>query len=320
MAVDPLYIRILNDILPDIHLPETSAFERHDAFIKAAFTAKAAYYRERTCSKEHDLSQLSKFGICLRALRILSKASPDTAALSKLVGSHPFLSSLINSVDDGAEAVELRAYANELIAKESFESRAASSSSARTPLPPQTRTLQQLKAILPSDRARLTGLSRGLAEDVTEDPQAMAEIAGSYWSGIWAARDKAPGATADYLKGYDKSLSGDPRCFPRAIDGLGFVDLINVTNNSCAGPDGVPFAVYRAAPLFYSSIAAGIFLALSEGASIPKGFNDGFLFLLPKKGTNLPDDTRPLSVTNAFNRIIASGVVSSITPALQTFL
>ena len=40
------------------------------------------------------------------------------------------------------------------------------------------------------------------------------------------------------------------------------------------------------------------------------------LFLLPKKSTGLVSDTRPLSVTNADNRILAAAVASSIMPAV----
>ena len=59
---------------------------------------------------------------------------------------------------------------------------------------------------------------------------------------------------------------------------------------------------------------------MADGHEPPSGFNDGILFLLPKKGIGTPGDTRPLSVTNAYNRIIAKGVLSCILPALIEFL
>jgi hypothetical protein len=82
----------------------------------------------------------------------------------------------------------------------------------------------------------------------------------------------------------------------------------------------VPYAVYRLGVNVYASIAAGIFNTLADGGEPPSGFNDGILFLLPKKGIGTPGDTRPLSVTNAYNRIIAKGVLSCILPALMEFL
>ena len=55
-----------------------------------------------------------------------------------------------------------------------------------------------------------------------------------------------------------------------------------------------------------------VFLELASGSPPPSGFNHGLLFLLPKKGTLLPSDTRPISVTNADNRLIAKAVVSAL--------
>ena len=75
LAEDPLFVSIVAEILPDYHFPDATAFERHDAFIDAAFAARLGYYKERTSSKEQDLSEIAKFGVCLQALRILSKDS-----------------------------------------------------------------------------------------------------------------------------------------------------------------------------------------------------------------------------------------------------
>src|SRR5690606_33276643 len=44
--------------------------------------------------------------------------------------------------------------------------------------------------------------------------------------------------------------------------------------------------------------------------------NNGLLFLLPKKKTGLVSDTRPLSVTNTDNRLLAATVAHSIMPAM----
>ena len=46
-------------------------------------------------------------------------------------------------------------------------------------------------------------------------------------------------------------------------------------------------------------------------------FSPLVLFLLPKGGTMLPLDHRPISVTNADNRLIAKALVRAITPAVQ---
>src|SRR5205823_3255699 len=60
--------------------------------------------------------------------------------------------------------------------------------------------------------------------------------------------------------------------------------------------------------------------ALLRGLTPPPGFNHGFLFLLPKKDAGLISDTRPLSVTNTDNRLLACAVARAIMPAVSTFL
>ncbi len=52
----------------------------------------------------------------------------------------------------------------------------------------------------------------------------------------------------------------------------------------------------------------------------PPGFTDGNLYLLPKKDTLLPTDTRPLAVNNCENRIIARVASLVIIPFLKKHL
>ena len=95
---------------------------------------------------------------------------------------------------------------------------------------------------------------------------------------------------------------------------------IQHTNNSCAGPTGLPFSIYRRLIDIYAPIAHGMFLELANGAHAPKAFNEGLLFLLPKSDSGLVTDTRPLSVTNSNNRIIASAAAYALQPALDKMI
>lgn len=88
------------------------------------------------------------------------------------------------------------------------------------------------------------------------------------------------------------------------------------TNNSCAGPNGVPFAYYRKVVDVFAPIALDMLNDMANGAKPPKGFNEGLLFLLPKGSSGLVTDTRPLSVTNTNNRIIAALCAKAIEPAV----
>src|SRR4051794_12384697 len=83
-----------------------------------------------------------------------------------------------------------------------------------------------------------------------------------------------------------------------------------------AGPDGVSFAAWRAAPDLAAPILLAVFKAICAGQPPPLGFNKGLLFLLPKKNTGLISDTRPISVTNTDNRILAAAVAKKIMPAV----
>ena len=95
---------------------------------------------------------------------------------------------------------------------------------------------------------------------------------------------------------------------------------IRAAGNSCAGPDGIPFICYKAVASIAATVLLGVVRALASGALPPPGYNHGLLFLLPKQGTLLPSDTRPISVTNADNRLVAKAVVKSLEPYLGRVL
>ena len=56
------------------------------------------------------------------------------------------------------------------------------------------------------------------------------------------------------------------------------------------------------------------------GDTPPPNFNGGLLYVLPKKPTNLVEDTRPLVVNNTDNRIISTCIRESITPSIDSIL
>ena len=96
-------------------------------------------------------------------------------------------------------------------------------------------------------------------------------------------------------------------------------DIINKTNDSAAGPDGIPFSIYRAFLGLYPEFAHSIhamLVCMADGALPPMGFNSARLFLLPKKAGGLIDDTRCISVTNSDNRIIATSIANAMAPAI----
>ena len=82
----------------------------------------------------------------------------------------------------------------------------------------------------------------------------------------------------------------------------------------------MPFAAWRAAPDLAVPLLFNALGCLFRGQRPPSGFNYGLLFLLPKKASGLIADTRPLSVTNTENRILAATVAHSIMPAVAALV
>ena len=95
---------------------------------------------------------------------------------------------------------------------------------------------------------------------------------------------------------------------------------IKRSNDSAAGPDGIPFAAWRANTEFAGPLLTAVLKSVCTGITPPSGFNHGVLFLIPKKPTGLVSDTRPISVTNTDNRLLASTVANLVMPAVTALV
>ena len=116
------------------------------------------------------------------------------------------------------------------------------------------------------------------------------------------------------------NLTEEDVCSEIELSWLGVVlAAIKKSSDSCAGPDGIPFSIYRAFLAKDPELAVSIhdmLVCMAGGSLPPSGFNSARLFLLPKKTGGLIDDTRCISVTNSDNRIIATAVANSMAPAV----
>ena len=92
---------------------------------------------------------------------------------------------------------------------------------------------------------------------------------------------------------------------------------IEDSNDSCARPDGIPFAVYRTLTGIAARLILGMLIDLAGGKEVPIGFNEGRLFLIPKDDSYKVLATRPISVNNSENRLVAKAMAAAITPAVQ---
>ena len=176
--------------------------------------------------------------------------------------------------------------------------------------------IQQAKIFLPSSRTSLKGLRESTDVDPTTDPKDMARIAKRFWEKIWAKPKTNKHLRERFLKGYQKKIEDIPMFTQYDI-----YQSISKSNNSAAGPDGIPFKAYRviidyATPILFE---VALDMALTE-TTPPRGFNFSRLNLLPKKSTFLPEDTRPISIPNSDNRVISTIIKNTIHDPVAAFL
>ena len=182
-----------------------------------------------------------------------------------------------------------------------------------------TNIIQDVKLELPSSRQRLVHLVEEGREPET-CPKEMAKIIKTFWRKIWSRRSNPPSASEleKFLSNYDKTIPEEH--LPQLPTLLHFYAAIEDTNNSSAGPDGIPFSCYRSLKLVAAPIMFEVFISLASGEHPPKGFNYGRLYIIPKDTSFRIDRTRPINVNNSSNRIITSVMVVVITPAMQALL
>ena len=213
-----------------------------------------------------------------------------------------------------------------------------------------TNIIKGIKAQMPSERKRLSGFVDYGAEDeeinleypdrveygegVITDSDKMASLIKVYFGKIWAKRDGAPSREEirQYLQGYGACVpTGLHPSFPNWSAGAvcssielswmeSVLGVIKGSNDSCAGPDGVPFAVYRSLPSICCPFLLDIIIELAKGTKPPDWFNLGRLFLIPKDDSGKVLNHRPITVNNSDNRLVASVLAGVITPACQAII
>ena len=133
---------------------------------------------------------------------------------------------------------------------------------------------------------------------------------------IWSHVDPEKEVISDYLRDYTKHIERSP---PKMSEEH-FRTVMSKPRDSSIGPDGIPFSVYRslvdiAAPLLYRYA-----LSIAIKGRTNRSFNYTNLFFFPKDDSGRVDRTRPISVSNTDNRIIANVVRHLISPALGRLL
>jgi ribonuclease HI len=180
--------------------------------------------------------------------------------------------------------------------------------------------VSRARSLLPSTRSRITHLRARLEDDPTDDPHEMGDITSAYYGEVWKKNHDLP-PREDMIAYVTKRLGKvPPELQPEKISADLFAETINGSNNSCAGPSGIPFSAYRAylrEDFRIAELGAAIVNSMGKGDLPPVGFNYGRLFILPKDDSCTIDKTRGLSVTDAFNRLAAASMVKVLEPAFD---
>jgi hypothetical protein len=284
-------------------------FEELQLWKQAARDSVKAFFRDKKRVISSYADSTAELSATLKLLRICTSTPfrPDAARAYLL--RHQALNEHVTIMPSGAplhlpDTTRLRAHFMSLI-----QPVETPSDVVEPELPPSStptssnsfqRNLTKLKTTLPS----LRQIHR---RDIVED----------FWGEIWSERSDAPSETP--LDGY---LEDHPVRVPRnLLPALPSADLVLDgvlhTNNSCPGPDGVPFAFYRSCSTVVAPLIRSIMVFIAGGGKPPSGFNHSRLYLLPKDSSLQISSTRPISVTNCENRVIAYLTVQSLTPAIQ---
>ena len=312
---------------PSGHKKKTKGISRWiaDSPSFSTFVEKLWVPRARKCP----FNDLSKFkSVLLKASHFTSLFHTPPSTSNLLLSQHLTLSNLVNTIPQDASRITkllcLNPSLGDLITKREGIWIPVGLSDAvqellmdKTPRPAHaSNLLRDMSQSLPSNRKTLSSLRADPDDPPVFDAQGKSAIAKEFWSKTWSARTTPPERAVrdSYLSTYSKKLDHSLCPSPTLAD---VERTITRSNDSATGPDGIPFAAWRAvaplaAPLLFSALQA-----LLRGQLPPPGFNLGVLFLIPKKLTGLVADTRPISVTNTDNRLLASVMASAIMPAID---
>lgn len=172
--------------------------------------------------------------------------------------------------------------------------------------------------LLPSSSKSINTLRAKPSDPPTTCPKKQAKIAKTFWGGdIWSKRANAPNANAraKYLENYTKTLPSSIKPNVPTLDAV--LDILKKPKSTSPGPDGLPFSLYSELSDITAPVLHGIICYMADGHTPPKSFNMGDLCLFPKDDTTLISRTRPITMNNFDNRIIAAVVSRTLMPAVD---
>jgi hypothetical protein len=305
--------------------PNINPIERLELLTAAMQSASKAIFFER----KREVNKVVLFQKAISLFRYLSTSVPDDRKLIQMTKGTP-LHLLISrsTVDHTVITTKLQRFINVSFmvdgvpdCNDEFDH----SANVFTPdvpiIGPKPNALKEIKLKLPSTRTKIEALRCGPDKSPSNDPNLIGPLIQKHYGKIWSRTDFGPdrhGELRSYLSDYNRRIEPD-----EILDVS--LDLVRkailMAPSTSPGPDGVPFSAFKANIDLAGPILLDVCLFLGVKRSDEIGnFNEATLFLLPKKETLEVEDTRPISVNNAGNRIVARVLFLAVVDASQKLI
>jgi hypothetical protein len=156
-----------------------------------------------------------------------------------------------------------------------------------------------------------------ISADVPEndtDAEGIAHLLTKHWGDTFRRKPTRADIRAKWCNEEFERLHIDSEAFRPTLDDVRLV--FKGLSVSSPGPDGIPFELYRIGQDLLIDVFYEVATAMYDGRETPDdSFNNAYLVCLPKAATGcgsdgvpyfVPSSTRPLSIVDASNRILAS--------------
>ena len=303
--------------------PDAKAITKLD-FFKKAIRVTATNIKKARAAKHN---RFAPFQRAVTLYRLITTKNPSDFEVLKVTRDFPDLNSLISQTAAGWVTRDLRSFINDTLkAIGEPEKYFGQAGDAIDPPPLDVKVkkvdvIKDIKVTLPSTRIKVRALRTSTDENPSSDPGIIGPVIQNHYKKIWAKcpSDKSKSKMADYLHEYNRKIN---------LESIQQVSLeiilqaIDMAPGTSPGPDGIPFKAYKVLNKIAGPLLLEVFnfLKCARTADQLGDFNFATLFLIPKKDTQLIDDTRPISCNNTCNRIVARAMVLCIVEAVQQLI
>ncbi len=301
--------------------PLANPLERLEIFSSVLRKASKQIFQDH----KNEIDLVVVFQKALALYNHLSSDKPDEATVLRLTNNTP-LGAIIYQDENGWCTTALKAFIDNSFkvagTPEGVEERKHEPGVASPPHKQKVNALKELKFKLPSTRTKIEALRVGPEKTPSNKPAEIGPLIQEHYGRIWKSAEVGENRQESldyYLKDYDRRI--DPKDVLEIDIGL-VENAIRMAPATSPGPDGIPFSAFKANIALAGPIILDVcrFLGIKRDEMTIGRFNFANLYLLPKKDTLEVDDTRPISVNNAGNRLVARVLFLAVAGASQKLI